>query len=122
MRSEMSGELTEALRDSNEVSLAVTGRVTGRQISNPVWFVQENGKIYLVPVSGSDSSWFKNVRAIPTVRLTANGASLTARAEPVTDGARVQDIVGKFRAKYGPDQIETYYSKPDGAVEVSVPA
>jgi hypothetical protein len=31
----MPGEFTEALQGSNEVSLAVTGRVSGRQISNP---------------------------------------------------------------------------------------
>jgi deazaflavin-dependent oxidoreductase (nitroreductase family) len=117
----MPGEFTEALQGLNEVSLAVTGRVSGRQISNPVWFVQENGKVYLLPVRGSDTSWFKNVRAIPSVRLTADGASVTAPAEPITDHARTQDIIRKFRAKYGPDQIQSYYSKLDVAVEVSVP-
>jgi deazaflavin-dependent oxidoreductase (nitroreductase family) len=118
----MSGEFTGALRGSNEVTLAVTGRVSGRQISNTVWFVQENDNVYLLPVRGSDSSWFKNVRAIPTVRLTADGSSVTAPAEPITDQARTQDIVAKFRSKYGSDQVKRYYSKLDVAVEVSMPA
>jgi len=117
----MPGVFTEALQDSDMVTVAVTGRVTGRQIANPVWFVQEGGMVYLLPVRGSDTSWFKNVRVIPTVRLTADGASVSAPAEPVTDQGRTQEIVQKFRSKYGPEQIKRYYSKLDVAVEVSVP-
>lgn len=117
----MSGDFIEALRGTNQVSVGVTGRITGRQISNPVWFVQEGGTVYLLPVRGSDTSWFKNVRAIPSVRLTADGASVTARAEPVTDHGRISDIVQKFRTRYGPDQIAQYYSKLDAAVEVDLP-
>jgi deazaflavin-dependent oxidoreductase (nitroreductase family) len=118
----MSAEFTAALQGSDEVNVAVTGRASGRQISNPVWFVQEDGLVYLLPVRGSDTSWFKNVRAIPSVRLTAGGASVTASAEPVTDRTRTQDVVEKFRAKYGANQIKQYYSKLDVAVEVRVPA
>jgi deazaflavin-dependent oxidoreductase (nitroreductase family) len=118
----MSGEFLEALRGSNEVNVAVTGRVTGRQISNPVWFVQEGDTVYLLPVRGTDTSWFKNVRATPNVQLTADRASVTAAAEPVTDHGRISDIVQKFRTRYGPDQIQQYYSKLDAAVEVTLPA
>lgn len=117
----MSGEFVEALQGSNEVNLAVTGRVTGRQIANTVWFVQEGDTVYLLPVRGSDTSWYKNVRAIPTVRLRASGASVTAAAAAVTDYARIGDVIQKFRTRYGPDQIERYYSKLDAAVEVALP-
>lgn len=117
----MSREFIEALRGSDEVNLAVTGRVTGRQISNTVWFVQEGDTVYLLPVRGSDTSWYKNVRAIHTVRLRANRASVTAAAEPVTDYARIGDVIQKFRTRYGPGQIEQYYSKLDVAVEVTLP-
>jgi deazaflavin-dependent oxidoreductase (nitroreductase family) len=117
----MSGEFTEALRGSNEVDLAVTGRVSGRQISNPVWFVQEGDTVYLLPVRGSETSWYKNVREIPTVRLRANGASVTAAAEPLTDHARLGDVIEKFRTRYGADQIQAYYSKLDVAVKVTLP-
>jgi deazaflavin-dependent oxidoreductase (nitroreductase family) len=117
----MPGQFTAALQGSDQLTVAVTGRVTGRQISHPVWFVQEDRKVFLLPVRGSDTSWFKNVRAIPSVRLTADGVSVSARAEPITDHARTQDIAAKFRSKYGPDQIERYYAKLDVAVEVSVP-
>jgi hypothetical protein len=120
MRYEMSGKFTAALRDTNQIDLTVTGRVTGRQITNPVWFVLESNTIYLLPVHGSDSDWFKNVLAQPQVQLTADSESVTARTMPITDPGMDQSVVEKFRAKYGADQIAEYYPKTDVAVEVKL--
>ena len=117
----MPGKLTTALQDSDQVDVTVTGRVTGRQISVPVWHVEDNGKVYLLPVRGSDSDWYKNVLASSRLGLTADGASTTAAARPITDPAGVQEVVEKFRARYGPDQIAAYYPKTDVALEISVP-
>ena len=117
----MPGKFTDALRRTNQIDVTVTGRVTGRQISNPVWFVEENGTVYLLPVRGSDTDWFKNVRVIRDLRLSADGADVTVPAEPVTDRSRVQEVIGKFREKYGADQIRAYYNKLDVAVEASLP-
>jgi hypothetical protein len=44
----------------NEITITVTGRKSGRPISIPVWFVLEDAKLYLLPVSGSDTEWYKN--------------------------------------------------------------
>jgi hypothetical protein len=118
----MSGKFTAALRDTSQIDLTVTGRVTGRQITNPVWFVLENSTVYLLPVHGSDSDWFKNVLTRPEVRLTAESDSVTARTVPITDRGQGQSVVEKFRAKYGADQIAEYYPKTDVAVEVKLPS
>jgi hypothetical protein len=48
-------ELKAALQTASEIELTVTGRRSGRDISNPVWFVQEGDKLYLIPVGGSES-------------------------------------------------------------------
>jgi hypothetical protein len=50
-------ELMKALESSREIELTVTGRRSGREISFPVWFVREGERLYLVPVTGSDSRW-----------------------------------------------------------------
>ena len=34
-------EVKKALKNTDEIEITVTGRVSGRRISNPVWFVQE---------------------------------------------------------------------------------
>lgn len=117
----MSGEFANALQQTDQIELTVTGRVTGRDISFPVWFVKENEKFYLLPVRGSDSDWYKNMLKTPRLRLTADGASVTATAKPITDPARVREVVDKFRANYGPDQVAQYYPKTDVAVDVGLP-
>ncbi len=43
-------EFMKALEASPEIELTVTGRTSGREISNPLWFVWEGEKLYLVPV------------------------------------------------------------------------
>ena len=111
-------EFGRALESTREIELTVTGRKSGREISIPVWFVWDGDKMYLVPVNGSDSDWYKNVLNEPTIRLAAGGAQLTARATPVTDPARVGELFDMFRARYGARDVERYYPKQDAAVEV----
>ncbi|HTZ92979.1 MAG TPA: nitroreductase/quinone reductase family protein [Streptosporangiaceae bacterium] len=117
----MSGEFATALQQTNEIELTVTGRVSGRQISLPVWFVSEDGKFYLLPVHGSDTDWYKNVLKTPRLRLTASGESVTGTATPITDPGSVRDVVDRFRASYGSDQVAQYYPKTDVAVDVDLP-
>lgn len=82
-------EFKKALEASPEIELTVTGRTSGREISNPVWFAREGEKLYLVPVRGSDADWYKNVLKTPTIRLAAGGAQLSANASPISDAAPV---------------------------------
>ncbi|HZC25451.1 MAG TPA: nitroreductase/quinone reductase family protein [Actinopolymorphaceae bacterium] len=114
----MATDFQNALKDTNEIEIAVTGRRSGREISLPVWFVTDHDKLYLMPVTGSDSQWFKNVRKARTLRLSAKGKPFRTSVTPITDAATVRTTVDKFRRKYGAAQVETYYTEPDVAVEV----
>ncbi|MFU8851493.1 nitroreductase/quinone reductase family protein [Micromonospora sp. SL1-18] len=114
----MANAIRDALEGVNEVEITVTGRKTGRQISHPVWFVQEEDSVFLVPVTGSNSQWYKNVRRTPMIQLAANGTALSSSATPITDSDRVRHVVQLFRDKYGGNQVEAYYPKRDVAVQV----
>lgn len=118
----MSGDFTAALQDTDQIEITVTGRVTRKQITVTVWFAAENGTLFLVPVHGSDTDWYKNELVTPELEITAGAASISATATPIADPGRVQEIVGKFRAKYGADQVARFYPKTDVAVEVPLPA
>jgi deazaflavin-dependent oxidoreductase (nitroreductase family) len=65
----------DALRDrlsrSSEINITVTGRKSGRTISIPVWFVFDEDNLYLLPVQGSDTQWYKNVLKNPSIRIDA---------------------------------------------------
>lgn len=114
----MGNAIRDALQGVQEVEITVTGRRTGRQLSTPVWFVQEEDSVFLVPITGSDSNWYKNVRQTPFIRLSANGTALSSSATPITDADRVEHIVAMFCEKYGADQVAAYYPKHDVAVQV----
>ena len=107
----------KALENAEEIEITVTGRRSGRKISHPVWFVAEGDTLYLLPVKGSDSAWYKNIVAHPSMTLSAGGTRWNARPKPITDPGRVRDVVEKFRVKYGADEVAKY-SKFDVAVEV----
>jgi deazaflavin-dependent oxidoreductase (nitroreductase family) len=111
-------DFEKALNNTNEIGLTTTGRNSGRESSRPVWFVRQSENLYLLPVAGSDSQWYKNVLKTPTVRLGAGDTEYSARAVPVTDPDKVDEVVESFRAKYGARDVESYYPKHDVAVEV----
>jgi deazaflavin-dependent oxidoreductase (nitroreductase family) len=103
-----------------EINITVTGRKSGRVISIPVWFVLEDDTLYLLPVQGSDTQWYKNVLKNPSIRIEAGGAEAEVQAIPVKDATQVKSVVEKFRAKYGANDVKKYYSKFDVAVVVQV--
>jgi len=108
--------LKNRLSRSREINITVTGRKSGRTISIPVWFVSEDNKVYLLPVSGSDTQWYKNVLKNPSIQIEAGGAKAELKVAPVKDPKQVSSIVEKFRAKYGASDVKKYYSKFDAAV------
>ena len=106
----------DRLSKSNEITITVTGRKSGRSISIPVWFVAEDDKLYLVPVQGSDTQWYHNVLKNPKIRVDAGGARAELQVVPITDHKEVSSVVDKFRKKYGANDVKKYYSKLDVAV------
>ena len=115
-KTKRSDALETRLSRLREITISVTGRKSGRTISIPVWFALQEGKLYLLPVSGSDTQWYKNVLKNPSIRIDAGGDNAELRVVPVTDPKQVSSIVEKFRAKYGASDVKKYYSKFDVAV------
>jgi deazaflavin-dependent oxidoreductase (nitroreductase family) len=113
--------LKDRLSRVREIEISVTGRNSGRTISIPVWFVLEGEKLYLLPVQGSDTQWYKNVLKNPSIRIDARSAEAKLRAVRITDAKEVASVVEKFRTKYGPGDVKKYYSKFDVAVFLQTP-
>ena len=108
--------LKDGLSRVREIQISVIGRKSGRTISNPVWFVFEDDKLYLVPVQGSDTQWYKNALKNPSIRIKAGSREAEFKAISMSDAKNVSSVVEKFRAKYGAGDVKKYYSKFDVAV------
>jgi deazaflavin-dependent oxidoreductase (nitroreductase family) len=113
-------DLKDRLARSREIHISVIGRKSGRTISIPVWFAFEDDKLYLVPVQGSDTQWYKNVLKNPSIHFKAGSTEAELKAIPVTDTKQVSSVVEKFRSKYGAGDVKKYYSKFDVAVTAQV--
>ena len=113
-------DLKDRLARYRQVKISVFGRKSGETISIPVWFVLEGEKLYLLPVKGSDTQWFKNVLQNPAIRIDARGVAAGFRADPVTDAKAVKSVVEKFREKYGVKDVKKYNSNFDVAVVVGL--
>jgi len=100
----------------------VIGRKSGKTFSNPVWFVLEGEKLYLLPVQGSDTQWYRNVLKNPKIRIDARGVEAELRAVPITDAKTVESVTEKFWEKYGTKDVKKYYSKFDVAVRARLDA
>ena len=109
-------ELRERLSRYREVNLSVIGRKSGKNITVPVWQVVEGDKLYLLPVHGSDTQWYRNMLKHREIRIDAKGAERKLEAMPITEPRDVQAVIEKFQKKYGAQDVKKYYSKFDVAV------
>jgi hypothetical protein len=121
-------EFLKALTSTEAIDLTVKDQKTGRSSSRPVWFVIESEKLYLLPMTGSDSKWYKNILVNAEVQISARsplrvlgmkGRKLTANTKPI-QASEVADVVQKFKSKYGAAEISKTYSKLDAAVQVLI--
>ena len=113
-------DLYQRLNRVSEIKLGVKGRKSGRDIPRPVWLVHEGNTLYLLPVQGSDTNWYKNLLVDPMLKISVNGVEIPVRGKPITDSNRIDDIVKKFKSKYGEGEVKKYYTKFDVAVEVQL--
>jgi hypothetical protein len=109
-------EFLEALKSRSEVELAV--KRSGRWTTRPVWFVVDGATMYLLPVYGTDTRWYKHVTANPEIELSVGRRKVRAQAHPLLDAQQLADVTNRFRAKYG--ELERYYRKLDVAIEINI--
>lgn len=112
----------DRLGRAGEVSIAVIGRKTGKKISTPVWFVLdgEERNVILVPMHGSSTNWFKNLAKDSRIELRIDENAIPLKARLVRDSKEVERVLDRFRAKYKSAWSESYYTKRDVYVEVTV--
>ena len=109
-------EFLEALKSTVEVELAV--KRSGKWTTREVWFVADGATIYLLPMYGTDTKWYKYAIANPEIELSAEGKKVRAEARSVLDAQEFADVIDRFRSKYG--ELNRYYRKLEVAVAVTI--
>src|SRR5260370_8039950 len=92
--------LKDRLARYRQIKISVIGRKSGQTISIPVWFVLDGEKLYLLPVQGSDTQWYKNVLQNPSIRIDARAAEAQFPPTPLTEAQPVKSVFDKFPQKH----------------------
>jgi hypothetical protein len=115
-----SDSLLTALKKDKEIELVVTGRKSGKLLPRPVWFALREKELLLLPVTGTDSQWYKNVLRNPQVRLRASQQIFKGKLRTITQKEQVEEVIELFKGKYGPSDIKKYYPKPNVAASLLI--
>ena len=107
------------LKNRRQISISVIGRRSGRTITKPVWFVLSGDALWLLPVYGARTQWYRNLLVDATITIKAGSERRTLRARALTGTVAVRKVIRQFGAKYTPELIARLYSGPlDVAVKV----
>lgn len=112
--------LKERLAQARRIEISVVGRRTGRRRSYPVWHVVERGYLYLLPVRGSETQWYRNLIRNPSIGISVQGRKAKFRAARLTAPKAVSSVIQKFGRKYKARVVRKLYSKFDVAVRVKL--
>lgn len=111
-------DFEKALQKRKEISLTVTGRRTGKKVTFPVWFVVDGKRLFLLPVRGARTQWYKNVLVNPAITIRSDSQSQTFSTRAIDNPKAVGTVVEAFRKKYTAQDIARYYDHPNVAIEV----
>ena len=113
-----SDSIVIALKKDREIELSVKGRKSGKKLPRPVWFVLKGRELLLLPVTGTDSQWYKNILRDPQVKIRSNKQSFNGKLHTITEKEQVEQVIASFRAKYGASDVKRYYPKPNVAASL----
>jgi PPOX class probable F420-dependent enzyme len=118
----MPSQIPAPIQGQKYISLT-TFRKTGKGVATPVWFGEEDGKLYVM--TRSDMGKTKRIRNNPKVRVapctmrgTVTGAELgaTARILPAEEHERARQAINR---KYWMARIPLIWARTDTYFEIS---
>jgi deazaflavin-dependent oxidoreductase (nitroreductase family) len=111
----------QALKKRRQIKITVIGRRTGRSITIPVWFVCDDKALWLLPVYGARTQWFRNLEKNRAITIQAGSVWRDLRARLLKNAPAVPKVIGRFRDKYTAEQIKRWYTGLDVAVQIALP-
>lgn len=87
---------------ANESTLEITtiGRKSGQPRTKPIWFVYDQGALYIQSGKDGKTQWYRNLQKNPQLQLKIGQLVLTGKAQFVTDTAETERVHDLFRSKY----------------------
>jgi len=90
----------EKAADQSTVELTTTGRKSGKPHTKPVWFVYDQGHLYLQSGKAGKTDWYQNLKKNPQMTLKIGTVTANGKAKFITDPKETERIHDLFSKKY----------------------
>jgi deazaflavin-dependent oxidoreductase (nitroreductase family) len=110
----------KAVKSNQEIVVTSLGRKSKNEISTPLWFVPMGDKIFLLPMEGTHSNWYKNVESSPSIKIKIGDYEKQGvKPRVVKNKELIQTVLERFREKYTFAEVAKYYKVFDVTVEIT---
>ena len=90
----------EKVANESTVEITTTGRKSGKAHTKPIWFVYDQGHLYLQSGKEGKSDWYQNLKKNPQMTLKIGTVTFQGKAKFIDDQNETERIHGLFSAKY----------------------
>jgi hypothetical protein len=109
------------VRNVRDATVTVISAKTGREVRLSVWFVDDDGVIYLLPMHGSKTKWYLSTLSNPRIQLEINRRFFSGEVKDINERKRVESIINLFKDKYGERAYRNFYGNHvDRALMVTI--
>jgi deazaflavin-dependent oxidoreductase (nitroreductase family) len=114
----------EKVADQSNVEITTIGRKSGKPHTKPIWFVYDQGHLYLQSGGEGRTDWYLNLKKNPQITLKIDTVTVTGKVKFIDDPKETERIHELFRTKYLTARIAGAVGSSIGhgrAVEVELP-
>ena len=86
--------------DESTLEITTIGRKSGKPRTTPIWFVYDQGALYIQSGKDGKTHWYRNLQKNTQMQLKIGQLTLTGKAQFVTDTTESEKVHDLFRSKY----------------------
>jgi deazaflavin-dependent oxidoreductase (nitroreductase family) len=92
-------DLQQVANESN-VEITTIGRKSGKPHTKPIWFVYDQGHLYLQAGRAGKTDWYQNLKKNPQLTLKIGAITFMGKAQFIDEEKETERIHNLFKEKY----------------------
>ena len=90
----------QQVANESTMDLTTIGRKSGKPHTKPIWFVYDQGHLYLQAGQEGKTDWYQNLKKNPQMTLKIGAVSFSGKAKFIDDEKETERIHVLFSKKY----------------------
>jgi deazaflavin-dependent oxidoreductase (nitroreductase family) len=90
----------EKAADQSTIEITTLGRKSGKPHTKPIWFVYDQGHLYLQSGKAGKTDWYQNLKKNPQLTLKVGTVTANGKAKFISDPKETERVHALFSKKY----------------------